>query len=104
MLTKTQSTTTSLGVMFLFLLYISVLIAFFSVQPLCSLCLSGDKDPTTEAQRTQRLHREELLTSFSHSALSDRDRLNHVASHDLVNYVHSRHHSPKHRVAAIEVR
>src|SRR6185503_18239605 len=34
----------------------------FSVQPLCSLCLCGGFGAglTTETQRTQRLHREEL--------------------------------------------
>ena len=35
----------------------------FSVQPLCPLCLCGAVlfgiHPTTETQRTQRLHREE---------------------------------------------
>ena len=37
----------------------------FSVQPLCSLCLSGGftltKQLITETQRTQRLHREDKL-------------------------------------------
>src|SRR5690349_19072923 len=36
---------------------------FFSVQSLCSLCLCGcffEQFLTTETQRTQRLHREEL--------------------------------------------
>ena len=31
-----------------------------SVQPLCPLCLCGYDVLTTETQRTQRLHREEL--------------------------------------------
>src|SRR5688572_5442703 len=40
----------------------SVLVWDFSVQPLCSLCLCGSlaEKITTEAQRTQRLHREEI--------------------------------------------
>src|SRR6185437_8301735 len=41
------------------------------------------------------------LTSLASRALLDRDRLNHVTAHDLVNYVHSRHHTSKHRVAAV---
>src|SRR6185503_4247084 len=36
----------------------------FSVRPLCSLCLCGLGESTTEAQRTQRLHREELGCSL----------------------------------------
>jgi hypothetical protein len=40
---------------------------FFSVHPLCSLCLCGclihRNKLTTETQRTQRLHREDLLKS-----------------------------------------
>jgi len=40
----------------------------FSVQPLCSLCLCGYYSAaklTTEAQRTQRLHREKKQHSKS---------------------------------------
>jgi hypothetical protein len=39
----------------------------FSVQPLCPLCLCGcfsNNSLTTEAQRTQRLHREEVRRTF----------------------------------------
>src|ERR1041384_4438957 len=44
------------------------LIPVFSVQSLCPLCLCGciRREITTESQRTQRLHREEIhITSLS---------------------------------------
>src|SRR5687768_9020443 len=48
----------------------SVLVWDFSVQPLCSLCLCGSlaEKITTEAQRTQRLHREEIQLKTSPDA------------------------------------
>jgi hypothetical protein len=43
------------------------LLEFFSVQPLCALCVCGvfsEQERSTEAQSTQRLHREECMPSF----------------------------------------
>src|SRR6185437_10863821 len=50
-------TLTSLALLTIFISWL------FSVQPLCSLCLCGcffEQFLTTETQRTQRLHREEV--------------------------------------------
>src|SRR6185437_1525281 len=65
-------TLTSLALLTIFISWL------FSVHPLCSLCLCGcffEQFLTTEAQRTQRVHREEVRKPLSCKASKILDEL-----------------------------